>query len=128
MRTIIIFLLLSFSFYVYAADTCGIAGTYALTGWEPGVKQTAKPSYSGTVQVTQDKGFYRFEGSADGSVFYGKGLTNDCETFAFSFSSGDMSQSGVTLAAKDGRDLRIKWAYNLPDKRGEAIEFWKLMK
>lgn len=127
MRLILTILLFTFV-SAYAQDTCGISGAYDLTGWEPEKTNLRIPQYTGVIQVTEDRGYYRFEGSADGMVFYGKGLTHDCKTFAFVFSSSDMSESGVSLITRDGSDLYVKWAYNLPNQKGAGKEIWKRKK
>lgn len=123
---IIFFLLLSF--YAFSADKCAVSGAYDLIGWEPGDDITKAPSYTGVLHVSEHSGYYKFEGSADGMVFYGKGLTKDCKSFAFVFSSSDKTEAGVCLAIKVGSDLNVTWTYNLPDVKGSGKELWKRKK
>ena len=122
---IILFLSLFFAALNAFADRCGVSGTYDLSGWEPTADFKKAPSYTGTLVVSESNGTYRFEGSADGLIFFGKGLTNDCKSFAFSFSSADRRQYGVTLAIKDGQNFKVLWSYNLPNTSGPGKEIWK---
>lgn len=124
MKYYLLFLLLFFTFTAYA-DRCSVEGTYALSGWESGDNFSKAPSYTGVIELKEYNNVYRFEGSADGMVFFGKGLTNDCKTFAFAFSSGDKSQLGVTLLTKDGVNFNARWSYNFPDTSGAGREVWK---
>lgn len=124
MRLIITFLIM-LSFSTAFADKCDVVGSYSLSGWEASDNFLKAPTYTGSIELTEENGIYRFEGSADGVVFFGKGLTNDCKTFAFSFSSGDKSQIGVTLLTKNGSNLIASWTYNFPDTSGAGKEVWK---
>lgn len=125
MRKVILFIILLLPFSLFAKDACMFDGSYDLVGWEPGANFSKMPGYTGKVTITEVNGIYKFEGSADGMIFFGKGVTFDCKTLAFSFSSSDMTQYGVTLLTKDGNNLIAKWAYNTPDTTGAGKEIWK---
>lgn len=124
MKKLLILLISLLTFNAYA-DKCGVTGIYSLSGWEASDNFQKAPTYTGTIELTESNGIYRFEGSADGMVFFGKGLTNDCKTFAFSFSSANKSEIGVTLLSKDGSQLIARWTYNFPDTSGAGKEIWR---
>ncbi len=121
----ILAMLIIFPAFVFAADPCGITGLYDLSGWEPGDNFSKAPTYTGGIKITEYGGTYRFEGSADAMIFFGKGITRDCKTFAFVFSSADKSQTGVTMLFKDGSDFQAMWIYNLPDTSAAGKEIWR---
>jgi hypothetical protein len=95
-----------------------LAGTYRVTGWEPGQKQTAMTGYTGLVKLSRRGQGYQFKGLIDKEQFSGVGIFDRASgILSLSYKGSDQS-SGCTQL-KLGKDGVLKggWLYT-GDKTG----------
>jgi len=87
-----------------------ITGKYAITGWEPGVEASAKPSYEGEAEIVAKGNGYSFTGVIDGVAYSGSGLYDpDAKSLGFVFTSEDRKETGLAMLIPGPSGFSARW-------------------
>lgn len=102
-----------------------IAGSYAVSGWNPGSDTTGPPQYQGMVELTAWGEVWKYRGFMDGAAYVGVGVF-DAETgsMSLSFRSEDGSESGVTVLKATGDGFSGRWVFEGVGSGTLGTETW----
>lgn len=128
-----LFAIVVFSLFLFTAALAGdavagpgdIAGTYAVTGWNPGGDMAGLPQYQGSVELTAWGEGWKYRGVMDGIPHVGAGVFDEATgVLSLSFRSVDGSESGATMlrATEDGFSGR--WVYAGKGNGALGAETW----
>lgn len=107
------------------AEPGTIAGSYAVSGWDPGGDATAPPHYQGSVELTAWGEGWKYRGVMDGTAYVGVGVF-DAQTgvLSLSFRSEDGSESGVAALRATSDGFSGRWVFASVGKGALGTETW----
>lgn len=109
----------------HVAGPEGIAGTYAVTGWNPGGDTAALPQYQGTVVLTAWGEGWKYRGVVDGTPYVGAGVFDEATgVLSLSFRSVDGSESGATMLKATAEGFSGRWVYAGKGNGALGTETW----
>ena len=89
-----------------------IAGSYAVSGWNPGSNTTGPPQYQGIAELTAWGDAWKYRGFMDGTAYVGVGVFDPLAgVLSLSFRSEDGSESGVTTLRMVGDRFSGHWVF-----------------
>ncbi|EPR44663.1 hypothetical protein dsx2_1291 [Desulfovibrio sp. X2] len=102
-----------------------LEGTWDVSGWEPGLKTTAEPSYTGQVQLHKRGDGYAFDGIIDGGEYFGVGLYDpEAKTLSLAFQGPSGEDAGLAVFKVKGDTLEGHWLYQTDEEGQIGTEVW----
>lgn len=90
----------------------GIAGSYVVSGWNPGSDTAAPPQYEGSVELTAWGEAWKYTGFMDDTPYVGVGVYDEATgILSLSFHSEDGSEAGAIMLKTIKGGLSGRWVF-----------------